>query len=483
MRASWTALLWPLFGLLLSVFPTAVRAQAAPCQFVLGFQRLHDLLPDIVGDCLDSEDHNPVTGDTLQHTTNGLLVWPEHPQAGAGNWTAFTDGYHTWIDGPYGVEQRLNTARFAWEQPTARAALAVDVDPAHVLLDASDVPNNYVMTHDGPSPTATPQAPTYSRKFVGVPGNPLGGVIEADLATYQTVEAARAALGPLPPGWVTVEPPIGDQAIAKTLITDRAAYALEFREANFVVALQQDCGRCGSAYTAMALARIMAGRLAALLSGQTPTTVVNSNWAGYEATAGSYSAVYGTWVLPTPDPQRGALPRGVKDGQWIGIGEPGASDLIQAGTDVESLGNGQFRYEVWTETLPDPPQPLPLDAHAGDLIRASITQGAAPDSWQVEIDDVTTGQFSVQPLTYASSRSSVEWIAEMLVPKASANFVSVRFLEGAAAQDGRRLSLAQARARPMFMVDQDDKLIGSPSALQANDSGFAVVQRQASTWP
>jgi Protein of unknown function (DUF4232) len=32
-----------------------------------------------------------------------------------GQWTAFTDGTHTWIDGPLGPQTRGNNERFAWE--------------------------------------------------------------------------------------------------------------------------------------------------------------------------------------------------------------------------------------------------------------------------------------------------------------------------------------------------------------------------------
>ena len=31
------------------------------------------------------------------------------------NWTAFTDGYRTWINGPNGLQARLNTEQFDWE--------------------------------------------------------------------------------------------------------------------------------------------------------------------------------------------------------------------------------------------------------------------------------------------------------------------------------------------------------------------------------
>ncbi len=92
------------------------RAEAASCQFVLGFKTLHDMIPQIVGDCLENEHHNGMNGDGLQQTTDvnnaiGLLVWRK-----SDNWTAYTDGYRTWVNGPFGLTQRLNSQRFWWEQ-------------------------------------------------------------------------------------------------------------------------------------------------------------------------------------------------------------------------------------------------------------------------------------------------------------------------------------------------------------------------------
>lgn len=102
-------------ALLVSLFAVSLApnaASAAPsCQFVLGFKTLHDLIPQIVGDCLQNEYYNGINGDGLQQTTKGLLVWRK-----ADNWTAFTDGYHTWINGPFGLQERLNTQRFDWEK-------------------------------------------------------------------------------------------------------------------------------------------------------------------------------------------------------------------------------------------------------------------------------------------------------------------------------------------------------------------------------
>ena len=90
------------------LLPTSVAA--AECQFVLGFNTLRDLIGnEVVGECLENEHHNEI-GDSVQQTTGGLLVWRK-----ADNWTAFTDGYRTWLNGPNGLVQRLNTERFEWE--------------------------------------------------------------------------------------------------------------------------------------------------------------------------------------------------------------------------------------------------------------------------------------------------------------------------------------------------------------------------------
>ncbi len=96
-----------------------LSAWAADCEFVLGFATLKALIdeaegPEKVGQCLENEHFNPENGDSLQQTTGGLLVWRK-----ADNWTAFTDGYRTWINGPYGLQMRLNTEQLDWEAPAA----------------------------------------------------------------------------------------------------------------------------------------------------------------------------------------------------------------------------------------------------------------------------------------------------------------------------------------------------------------------------
>lgn len=115
---------------LLAALGPAPLVHAAGCRFVLGFAALHDLIPGIVGSCVDDEQHTPSTGDGLQHTSTGLLVWRK-----ADNFTAFTDGYRTWVRGPLGVQERLNAQRFPWESNPMALPVVVSAVSAPATLD------------------------------------------------------------------------------------------------------------------------------------------------------------------------------------------------------------------------------------------------------------------------------------------------------------------------------------------------------------
>jgi hypothetical protein len=145
------ARLWrPVVAVLVALFIGSLAQPPLPtsaegCEFVLGFKAIHDLIPDVVGECVVPEHHNPENGDGLQETTGvdgkgGLMVWRK-----ADNWTAYTDGYRTWINGPNGLQMRLNTERFPWEaEPVAAAPTAPTPTPApqyDYFVEQSSRPN------------------------------------------------------------------------------------------------------------------------------------------------------------------------------------------------------------------------------------------------------------------------------------------------------------------------------------------------------
>ncbi len=128
---------------------TLASVMAVDCEFVQGFKTLRDLIGhEIVGECLENEHYNE-SGDSTQATTGGLLVWRM-----ADNHTAFTDGNHTWINGPNGLQKRLNTERFPWEPDYAPGGGIATPTPPPATPTATPMTEMDSM----PLPTSTPSS-------------------------------------------------------------------------------------------------------------------------------------------------------------------------------------------------------------------------------------------------------------------------------------------------------------------------------------
>jgi hypothetical protein len=98
--------------------PPPAPAPSGPCQFVLGFQFLHSQLNGRDGNCIDNEHNDPNgTGDRVQGTFNpatgvqGYMVWQL-----ATNTMRWTDGFRTFTYSSCGLQERLNTQSWVWEQ-------------------------------------------------------------------------------------------------------------------------------------------------------------------------------------------------------------------------------------------------------------------------------------------------------------------------------------------------------------------------------
>ena len=143
---------------------------AQDCSFQLGFKTLRDLIPDVVGDCLENEQHDAETGVTRQATTNGRLIWRK-----ADNWTGFTDGERTWINGPEGLQQRLNSERFDWEAPMASAMTTQrltleQLRNAEYLLPLLGEEDTAIQLEDGEGSIAYGEGAT-ERDYAGIDGD------------------------------------------------------------------------------------------------------------------------------------------------------------------------------------------------------------------------------------------------------------------------------------------------------------------------
>lgn len=172
--------------MLLSTSP-GQAASPSGCVFQLGFADLHALIPLIVGDCLDNEAYG-ANSDSLQHTTHGLLVWRK-----ADNWTAFTDGYRTWVNGPYGLQERLNTERFPWEAgTTSGATLTLSDDGTTVQITVGQTINLTLLAPDGMSLWEV-QAPD-PNVLVPVPNPAATAVRGATLRSFRAVGVGQTSI-------------------------------------------------------------------------------------------------------------------------------------------------------------------------------------------------------------------------------------------------------------------------------------------------
>src|SRR5581483_11962610 len=209
----------------------------------------------------------------------------------------------------------------------------------------------------------------------------------------------------------------------------------------------------------------------------------SSNWAGYAATGGSFTAVSGTWAVPHPATTGAAGESAV----WVGIGGENSRDLIQAGTEEIVSGTGQVRYDAWVETLPAAPRQVPFVVRPGDTVSVSIVQQSG-DSWTVSFANATTGAAYQQNVQYRSSLSSAEWIVE--APGGFRgqtgpldDFGTVTFTSCSAVADGKTVNLADAGARPITLVGRGELPLATTSPLTPDGAGFTVTRANAAQPP
>lgn len=198
------------------------------------------------------------------------------------------------------------------------------------------------------------------------------------------------------------------------------------------------------------------------------------NWAGYDAAGGTFTAVGASWNIP-PSAAQGSLSA---DATWVGVGGVTSRDLIQAGTQTV-FQNGTTSYEAWYELLPATSIQVPLAVHPGDAVTISISEGPN-NEWQISFADATTGQNYAASVSYQSSLSSAEWVEEM--PSAQRGFValdnfgSVLFTNAYAVENGNRVTVGEADADPMTMINGAGQALATPSSLGADGASFTVAR-------
>ncbi|EJT97836.1 hypothetical protein DACRYDRAFT_91302 [Dacryopinax primogenitus] len=197
------------------------------------------------------------------------------------------------------------------------------------------------------------------------------------------------------------------------------------------------------------------------------TTAYSSNWAGpvYNANAGTYKAVTGTFTVPTPSAPSGG--RGsYAASAWVGIdGDSCDTAILQTGLDF-TIDNGKVSYDAWYEWYPDYAYDFSgISFSAGNEVRVTVTATSTTSGTAV-IENLTTGETVTQDITSSSAlcEQDAEWIVEdftegnSLVP--FANFGSVAFTS-AEATTSSGSTQGPSGATYIFDIEQNNKVLTS----------------------
>ena len=173
------------------------------------------------------------------------------------------------------------------------------------------------------------------------------------------------------------------------------------------------------------------------------TSTTSGNWSGYavtagrgQSTAGSVTAVTGTWTVPAVTGTGTAY-----SAVWVGIDGANSSTVEQIGTESDIV-NGTAQYSVWYEMYPSYSVDITsMTIAPGDTITATV-QYLSSGQFQLTITDTTQANdtFTTTQSAPGAQRSSAEWIVEApssmtgILPLA--NFSSVAFSNATATING-----------------------------------------------
>jgi len=148
-------------------------------------------------------------------------------------------------------------------------------------------------------------------------------------------------------------------------------------------------------------------------SGSTPT-LDSSNWSGYIELSGPFSAVTGTFTVPSLVV---GTPRADQMSVWVGIdGGNGDNSLIQAGFNESPSPGGAtgFVIQPWWEILPASETYInSVNVAVGDTVTVAIDQ-ITGSQWGITLTNNTNGESFTTDQTYTGPASTAEWIVEAL---------------------------------------------------------------------
>jgi uncharacterized repeat protein (TIGR02543 family) len=215
----------------------------------------------------------------------------------------------------------------------------------------------------------------------------------------------------------------------------------------------------------------------------------DSNWTGYVDTAGTFSAVSASWVVPTVTCTQTAYAS-----QWVGIDGESDSTVEQDGTETDCNGttpvydawyemygytsvNGGYEYELSPSSYPVAP---------GNQMNGSVRY--AGGVWTLAIADTTAGWSYSIPITVSTpaGQSSAEWIME--TPKICnstcsleplSDFGSATFSNASVTINGAVGTISSEPFVALATLNGSDVLM-LPGQVDANGTSFGVTWDRSS---
>jgi len=244
--------------------------------------------------------------------------------------------------------------------------------------------------------------------------------------------------------------------------------------------------RAAAVTASLAGSLLISGALSATAAAPTTIPVLNhthrlhlnanqqsTNWSGWVNTSGGlgYTSASGTWTVPTVTPTSDDR----YSSDWVGIGGDPSPDLIQAGTEQDSVG-GNARYHAWYEVLPAPElQITTMAVSAGDTMHVTLAE-STPEVWTITLSDQSNGGSFSTTIPYSSTFLTAEWIHEAVTVNGTVATLPItsnaHFDLGLA--NGQTIANAGG-AQSIQMFDSNNNPIATPSGLDSDGDGFAVA--------
>lgn len=141
-------------------------------------------------------------------------------------------------------------------------------------------------------------------------------------------------------------------SIASALLFANVALGARFTEKRRIRAAE----RGGSIRSGHGLPKMPSNGDAAKAANENGTANVqySSNWGGAVLIGSGYTAVTGTFVVPTPqEPTGGSSSTEYAASAWVGIdGDTASNSILQTGVDFY-VRDGEASYDAWYEWYPD----------------------------------------------------------------------------------------------------------------------------------